>query len=231
VISIYTIGYNEELLAQFFINHYKSNFPDCKITLFDNCSTDKTKDIFESNGCKVENFDTGGLINENEYLRIKNNCWKQSATDWVLICDIDEILHINQHELLAEHQKSVSIIRTEAYEMYNSLPYIDIENMKHGVRLPIYDKSILFNKQKIKQINYSAGCHTSNPEGDVLYSENKYKMLHYKGLSEDYVVARHKEFAERLSDENKKNNWGSHYLIPEKELRLNYRNIKTEKVI
>ena len=46
----------------------------------------------------------------------------------------------------------------------------DFANIKHGTRVPNYDKAYLFNKKFIKDINYSAGCHTCHPIGLVKIS-------------------------------------------------------------
>jgi glycosyltransferase involved in cell wall biosynthesis len=45
MVTIYTITYNEELMIEFFINHYRKKFPGCEIVVFDNYSTDKTVEI------------------------------------------------------------------------------------------------------------------------------------------------------------------------------------------
>ena len=45
MITIYTFTYNEELLIKFMIDHYKLRFPNCKIIVYDNESTDNTKKL------------------------------------------------------------------------------------------------------------------------------------------------------------------------------------------
>ena len=50
-IACYTITYNEELMLPHFIKHYKQ-FCD-KIVVYDNMSTDRTKEIALDNGCEV----------------------------------------------------------------------------------------------------------------------------------------------------------------------------------
>ena len=73
MITIYSLAYNEELLLQFMIDHYKERFPSCKIIIYDHMSTDKTVEIAKLNNCEVRTFDTGGKIDDNKYLEIKKN--------------------------------------------------------------------------------------------------------------------------------------------------------------
>jgi hypothetical protein len=202
-------------------------FPNCPITVFDNYSTDQTKSIFEKLGCSVIQYDTNNKLSDSKYLEIKNNCWKYSPNDWILICDIDEILFLNEQQLEYEESLGVTAIRGEGYNMYNTSSdpdNIDIEGLQYGLRASQYDKIYVFNKKFITDINYFAGCHNANPQGYVKYSENKYKLLHYKALGENYVVDRYRMFGERMSDENKRNRWGAHYLEEENNIRRDYKN-------
>lgn len=226
-VSIYTIAYNEELMVEFFVRHYRSMFPQCNITVFDNYSTDRTKEIAESLGCKVIQYDTNNKLSDAKYLEIKNNCWKYAPTDWVLICDMDEIMYITESELLAEQQAGTTIIKGEGYNMYNlsdDPDNIEIEGLQYGLRATQYDKNYLFNKKFVKEINYFAGCHTANPKGTLKYSTKQYRLLHFKALGENYVVARYRLFGQRMSEENIKNKWGGHYLAGEEIVRRDYRN-------
>ena len=40
MITIFTIAYNESVLMKFMIDHYRSKFPNCRIVVYDNMSTD-----------------------------------------------------------------------------------------------------------------------------------------------------------------------------------------------
>jgi hypothetical protein len=174
-------------------------------------STDNTVKIAKDNGCEVVQFDTNNQIQDSKYLEIKNNCWRSAKTDWVLVCDMDELLNIDAQQLAAEEAKNVSIIRSEGYNMINMEDNYDLDNIKHGSRCEPYDKSYLFNKKNILSINYSLGCHTCSPVGLVKHSDTKYILYHYKCINPDFMASRYAEFAKRLSPQNIKNGWGSHY--------------------
>lgn len=215
-ISIFTICYNEEIILQKFIDHYRTRFPNCEITIYDNMSTDNSRQIAIKNGCRIIDYDSNNQIRDDLYLEIKNNCWKNANTDWVLICDVDEFLDINQEQLQKE---DCSIILSKGYNMVNLEDDLIFDNIKFGIRAKQYDKYYLFNKYKIKEINYEAGCHSANPKGEIKFSKNIYNLFHYTMLSEQYLINRYRRNFERLSKENKKYGWGIQYSDSEQTIR------------
>ena len=227
MVTVYTITYNEEVILPYFIKHYRSRFPNCRIVVYDNMSDDRTVEIAKENNCEVIFYDTGGKLSDSKYLDIKNNCWKTATTDWVLVCDADEFLNINEQDLIKEFENGVTLIKSEGYNMVDKredTSILDIENVKHGFRAVQYDKSYLFNKSKIREINYAPGCHSAQPKGEVILSNNRYLALHYIYLSEDKMVKKYLTFAQRLSEENKIRQWGVHYLKSEAEVRRHFKN-------
>ena len=221
MITIYTIAYNEEVMLPFMIKWYRERFPECKIVVYDNFSTDKTEEIALSNDCQVVKYDSNNQIRDDLYLEIKNNCWKTAETDWVLICDVDEFLDIQESDLINE---TSTIITSEGWNMINTQPNpnLELKDIKWGTRAKQYDKAYLFNKKFIKEIRYSAGCHSCNPSGKIKYSSNLYKLFHFKAISEDYMIQRHTSFAKRMSEKKNKNGWGVHYFDTEETIRRNY---------
>lgn len=215
MITIFTIAYNEELMLPFFVLHYRKNFPDCRIVIYNNMSTDRTKDLAVSLGCEVIDYDTGGKLSDQTYLDIKNNCWKRIETEdgdrWVMIVDMDEFCEINDAQLSAESHAGVTVIDFIGYNMVNHANNFDITGITQGVRAPSYDKRYCFNAAKIFEINYLPGCHRANPRGLFITSLGQYRCLHYKYVQIDYMIKRHAHYASRLSDENIKKGWGFHY--------------------
>lgn len=218
MITIYTVAFNEEVFIKFMIDHYRSRFPNCHIVVYDNMSTDNTVKIALENGCEVIHYSTNNQISDSKYLEIKNNCWKNAKTDWVLVCDVDELLNINEQDLALEDTRS-TIIKSEAYNMVNMEDNYDLPNIKYGARCEPYDKSYCFNKKFIKEINYSPGCHQCKPVGTAKVSPKAYTLYHYKCINPDFQVARYKMYAARLSPENKANGWGSHYFQTETQIK------------
>ena len=224
MIEIYTIAYNEEVLLPFFIKWYRNRFPNCRIVVYDNESTDRTKEIAFNNNCEVITYYTDNQLSDSKYLEIKNNCWKNSKTDWVIVCDVDEWLDINEEDLRKEISNRATLIKTHGYNMCNITKEIDYSKVIHGVRSVQYDKFICFNKNKIKEINYSPGAHNIKPIGGVKYSDMVYKLLHMKFIDEDYMVNRYNLFNSRMSKENKEKGWGIQYTNPEEIIRRDFKN-------
>lgn len=218
MITIYTVAYNEELQLPYLIKHYRDRFPECEIIVYDNMSNDKTADIALNNNCNVIKFDTNNEFQDLKHIEIKNNCWKTANTDWVLTCDVDELLDINKDQLIEEEMKGSTIIKSEGYNMINMEDNLDITNIKYGVRSIYYDKPYLFNKKFIKEINYDPGCHSCNAIGKINYSDIAYKAYHYNFINLELSIKKYKHYASRLSSENKKNGWGFHYMMAQEKI-------------
>lgn len=224
--TIYTITYNEEVFIQYFIDHYRSKFPGCDIVIYDNMSTDNTVKIANENNCNVISFDTNDKFMDSKHLQIKNNCWKNSKNQWALICDADELVQISLEELIEEDRLGSTIIKFEGYNMVNLEENNNFKNMTNGARAIQYDKNYLFNTKLLTDINYSPGCHSADPKGTIKYSDNVYKACHFKWLNKEYVINRYRLCADRLSEENKKNQWGYHYFWSDEKIIDYMNNIK-----
>jgi hypothetical protein len=212
-IEVFAICYNEEKLLPYFLRHY-SSFCD-HITIFDNQSTDSGPAICKANPkVHLMSYDTNNEIRDDIYLEIKNNCWKNSDADWVIICDIDEFVYHPDIRMLLQHMDEVTSIRPNMYNMYSlKFPTTD-EQIYTEVYLgvPGGAKLNLFRPDQLIEINYDPGCHIAKPEGNSITSEwTGIKTLHYRYLSKEYVLSRNSSYYSRLSKINKENGWGYHY--------------------
>ena len=231
MVTVHLITYNEELMIEFFVNHYRKLFTKCVIKVYDNYSTDETVKIAERLGCEINYYDSNDKLSDSKFLEIKNNCWKNSETDWVVVCDCDELISITEEELVKESNNGVTLFNFDAYNMVNTEDTLNLDKMTLGFRDSVWDKTLLFNKSKINEINYQPGCHICYPKGNVKYSDNIYKILHYKYLGVEYTVSRYKMFADRLSDENKRMGWSYHYAENEDKLRRLYSEINSKGLL
>lgn len=228
-IHVYTIAYNEEIMLPQFINYYRDRFPNCNITVYDNESTDNTVSIAEENNCEVISWTSNNTIRDDLYLQIKNNCWKDSQSEWVIVVDCDEFIDITSDFL---DLLPCNIIKTEGWDMIGDS--LNINDINEGIRSPGYDKAVMFKPREIKEINYEPGCHNEKPEsyGDITvhYNSIKIKLHHYKWLKLDYVIQRYQEFNKRLSDINKKYQWGIHYSFSPEHLTDFYNTALKNKI-
>lgn len=208
-LTIHTLTFNEELLFQFVIDHWRERFSECKFVVYDNGSTDKTVELAKANGCEVIDYSeqSGGRLNDQLHMQIKNSCWKNAPSDWVVVCDFDELVDINAEQLRQEEEKGITRIKTEGWQMVNMEDNYDFANMKYATRSDRYDKSVLFNKKHITEINYDIGAHGCRPIGHVVDSQ-AYKLYHYRFINPEQFVKKSQLSARRLSDINRANGWG-----------------------
>jgi glycosyltransferase involved in cell wall biosynthesis len=98
----------------YFMRHY-SQFAN--VILLESCSTDRTIEIASSFGATIWKYDVPDEINDEWITKLKNNCWKDSRADWVMIVDADEfIYHPNITEIL--RKTDAMIIRPKFWNMY-----------------------------------------------------------------------------------------------------------------
>lgn len=220
MITVFLIAWNEEVLLPYTVKHYRQRFPGCGIVVYDNFSTDNTRQLARDMGCRVLDFYTGNRLDDQAYLNIKNNCWKTASTDWVIVCDVDEWL-----DIYPEHLQSTkaSIIRTWFTNMVNMKEDYDVDGMEHGVIYRDFPgKWICFNRRRIQEINYDFGAHTAHPIGEVVFSEKEFLLLHYKYVNLEHLLQRHKQFGLRLSKGNLKKRLGFHYRYPAYKIRQHF---------
>src|SRR6185369_7030153 len=138
MITIYTIAFNEMVMIQSFVDHYRKAFPGCRIVVYNNMSDDNTKAVALMLGCEVIDYDTGRKLSDSKYLDIKNNVWKHAETDWVLVVDMDEHCLITESDLLRESAAGTNILRFEGWNMVAMRPTLDVKTIEYGVRAPSY---------------------------------------------------------------------------------------------
>ena len=217
-IEVFAICYNEEALLPYFLRHY-SSFAQ-RIVVYDNYSTDRSVEICRANPLvEVIKYGSGDRIRDDIYLQIKNNCWKGSPADWVIICDIDELVyHPNIRQVLADCNST--LIEPELFNMFAEKFPITEGQIYDEVLMGIQGggKKNLFKPRDIMEINYDPGCHVAFPEGRVVDNGPLgIKTLHMKYLSLDYTLERKRLSNSRLSEVNKTMGWGVHYQVSDDE--------------
>lgn len=115
-VHVFSMAHNESHLLPYFVRHYRDRFPTCDITIFDNESTDNTASIGRDLGCEVIPIISGGLV-DRILLSVKNESWKTSQADWVIVCDVDEFLQLHQVELERLDKDGETIVSTKGFDM------------------------------------------------------------------------------------------------------------------
>jgi len=216
LLEVFVCTWNEEKILLDFIKWYRSRVPNCAITVYDNMSDDKTVEIALDNECKVIPYDTGGYMDEQTLMNIRNSCWKQSKAKWCLVVDADELVDINTKFL--EEKPLVDIFHCEGYEMFGT-EEDTINTLTQGCKSAGYCKPVLFQPERLVEINLAPGSHSANPIGIesliVIWSKGQPNMYHTKWRSWTNGIERARLLAKRRSEHSKKMGWNFHYELDE----------------
>ena len=223
-INIFIICYNEEILLPHTIAHYKKHLPTCTITIYDNESTDNSVKIAESLNCNIISWNSNNIIDDGKYIEIKNNCWKKIKSGWVIVCDMDEWLYVDENELLNEKG---NILQIQGYDIVGESENEDLSD----ISLSLLNKGILFNweskklcflREAINEMNYGIGAHNCNPEGsNIIYSANIYKNKHMSNLGLPFLINKIKQRYIR-SEKMRKNGLCTHYINDINKIKQQY---------
>lgn len=223
-IEVHSLLHNEAPILPYFIRHYQQ-FAD--IYFYESDSTDGSPDIAKKLGAKVIPLETGNQVNETVFLYMKNNCWKKSKADWVIIADTDEFVY---------HPDLVNILANTPYTIFYPKEWRMVARKFPKTKGQIYDEVVygfpgspgynkmnIFRPSEIKEMNYNAGCHSCNPVGNIkLAPETDIITLHFHDLGIEERLAKNRYIAGRVSDENKSHGWGIHVFWDEQTIRNNF---------
>lgn len=223
-IDAHIIAWNEAETIRLTIEYYQSF---CRsVTIHDNYSDDGTQDIARECGANVRTFGIKGVLDDKEYLRVKNLCWKGSTADYVIVADADEIIwhpHLTGY-LEVEKARGTTVIRSVGVNIYSDeMPKESWLELQEGLINIDYSKMAIFSPT-LTAIGYEYGAHKANPRGNVVLSSSPLFLLHYRNVGGvQRLVDRHNQYRPRLSKVNKAFKLGVHYL-QENDERIRYWN-------
>ncbi len=234
-IEIFTFCWNEIDILPWVVDYWKRFATH--VTVFDNGSTDGSVEYLEKfRFVTVKHFNTDGL-NDIVHQKIKNECWKGSKADFVVVCDMDEILCAKDIRRQLEEMlfSGATICKPTCYVLFSDeYPKYD-GKLLHEVRpMGVIDntsKTILFDPKKITAINYTPGAHRCRPEGEVRWYDGKIYMFHINhNLSFDYKIRKYRELDARRSEDNIRKKHGIHYAFSKDVLREAWENDRSKAV-
>ena len=231
-IDLHILCYNEADIIRLVLRHYKKF---CRnMYVYDNYSTDNSREIAEQEGAIVSLFGDKWFDDENNRQQ-KNKCWVGSDADYVICCDMDEVLFshkwLNAYGKLPDQEgfkfkaisdyEKASIFNTIGWQvMSDEMPKDDLLEVTNGFRFDNYSKNIIFSPKQITEINFNPGSHRIDPKGIVTYSDFTFHVLHYKHIGGvQRTIDRYKEYQPRMSKLNRRKGWGSHYSRTEQSIR------------
>ena len=230
LIYTYIFCWNEEKILPFTLDHY-SQFSD-RIFLLDNYSTDKSLEIARKYDkvtvipitCE-EDDDT---YDEYKSAKLRSTIYKDETygfnatdkADWAILVDADEfVYHSDLVKILKDYkEQGVAIPRLVGYDMFSKkFPAykkgtLMTDLVKKGNLSLAECKPVIIDPNRV-EVKFSVGAHFhSQVSGSALPSAfADIKLLHYKNLNKEYVIARYKQLAPRSSCSNKSNKFGEHW--------------------
>lgn len=223
LLEVFVCTWCEEKILPDFIKWYRSRVPNCLITVYDNMSTDRTVEIALKNECKVIPFDTGGYMDEQTLMNIRNNCWKESEAKWCLVVDCDELVDVTGE--FCELNNSGDIVQCKGWEMFGTKEDT-IQTLLYGCLSVGYCKPVLFRPEAFVEINLQAGSHEAKPiwKSSPNWNHSVVNLYHTKWRSWTNGIERAKLLAERRSEHSRSRQWNFHYELPEETHREYYLN-------
>jgi hypothetical protein len=230
-INIFLLCYNEASLLPHTINHYRKYLPSCKITIYDNESTDNSVEIAKSQGCDVVSWSSGNIHNEHMLIFLRNTIWKNILNGWIIIADMDEYICVTETELLEEFNSGTSILQIEGINMIGEsnnldLTDIDLQQIQKYVEYSNESKNLCFLREKITEMNYGPGSHYCKPIGEIKYSLKKYINKHMSNLGLKYIINKMTRGYQR-NEEMRKIGWNGHYTDNNEIVTKSYMNLLT----
>ena len=218
-LHLYLLCYNEATLIGPTIDHYQTRFPNCRITILDNESTDNSVAIARSKGCRIHSWCSDQSIDDGKYIQFKDHFWKeipvldQESNDWVIMADMDEWLSISLAELEEENARGTTILTTAGYNMTadsqkEDLSDLNLHTITTGFFWKTECKSVCFKRAEIQEMNYAIGAHSCHPVGRIQLSERKYVLKHMEPLGLAFMIAK---FSGRYKRTEKRRLQGEHW--------------------
>jgi glycosyltransferase involved in cell wall biosynthesis len=211
-INIFILCYNEELILPHTLRHYRTHLPHAYITIYDNESTDRSREIAEEWGCRVVSWSSGNQQNEYIQQNIKNDAWKSespyvevkidprpecSGRGWKIMVDMDEWVTINEEQLAEEEKNGTTILRlkginvigqSQSETLEDISPY-EIHQWNRVIDWKPESKNLCFLYPSITEMNYTRGAHACKPEGErIQYSKNIYHNKHMENMGLSFFV-------------------------------------------
>ena len=228
VIHLYSICWNEEKMLPFFFKYYDKCVD--RYIFFDDKSDDRTIELINQHPrAEVRPFPESN--NDSFVLSaqsVHNHCWKESRgnADWVIITPVDEFLYHPDiiNFLIKCKTKKITAVPALGYQMLSEV-FPDnnsdlITEVPNGTPWEEMNKLSLFDPHEIKETNFQLGRHEANPQGNIKYPrQDELLNLHFKYLSFNFLLERHKQLLHKLRCTDIKNNWGVQYKFSEEELR------------
>lgn len=211
---VYCVCRDERQIIEYFLRHY-CTFAE-KIIMYDAASVDGTREIIAAcPQAELRDYPGAPGIRDDELLDFAHNVWLEARchADWICYVDCDEfVYHPQMLDLLARYlREGVQVPQILGYTMFSrEFPTTSgqiYEQIKAGVVDDCWNKPAIFRDMA----HFTMGRHgwdftISNPRRS---RECEIKLLHYRGLGEEYVRWRHQRNWARVPDAQRRMHLGT----------------------
>ena len=217
-IEAFTFCWNEMVVLPFAVDYWR-RYAD-HVTVFDNGSTDGSIEFMQQHSdlITIEHWETNNQINDKMLLDAKNNMWKRArgSADLVVVADIDEMLIPVGNELQRMLDEGYTVCTPRWFAMMSDeVPTHEDGKLLHEIRpyaIQSPGKVIVFDPNKIDNVNYDPGAHQCRPEGFVQWFDGGIYCLHTDhNFSLEHKIERYRQMNARQSAINRQKGWGIHY--------------------
>lgn len=222
-IDVHAICWNEARLLPLFLQHYAS-FAS-RIFVWDNFSDDGSRQLIEAcPNAVLMSYDSGGEYSERILQRLKNNCWKWSTADWVIVCDVDELVYHPHLLQYLEEQSDADVLKCVGFNLVGpeSMSLQPLAQWKASFS-DAYCKSVVF-RPEIREIGFSIGSHRARATSPVRRSDLRLFHMHYSGSVES-LQKRHAAIGQRQSSHDVQAGLGNQFRLTDDQLQTRYRNL------
>ena len=230
-LEVLLLAWNEAHLLPYTVRFFHTRFPPgtVRITVYDNESTDGTRELAVKLGCQVRDRKTGGSLSVSGGKVLRNMAWKNSTADWVLISDMDEWVDIWPDRLAAYEVAGVTAVKARGAYLVWPNDTLDLSQEPRGVwedsamdasyRIPlvhVFDKPALYYRSAIDETDIDVGGHTAHPTGRIKWLHETPipapVLFHVKYFDTSTFSARFAQYRPRMTQENIRRNWGAQYM-------------------
>ena len=220
-VSVISRWYNEAFFAPFFLSHYA--WTDEIIILLEKTSTDNSAEIVKQfPNARVEWQTNGKDFNDRILSDMMSDWAGNSKSDWVIRADADELTfpygNEDPRQVLAQADGNVINSWYRWVYKHKTEKSLDpaqpaIWQRRHGGEYtiwpgmgPKYLKPTIVKPSA--KVRWFPGEQRYKPNGLIKISRTQFDGVHWQMADVDMAVKRNESNTRRLSEENKRNNWG-----------------------
>jgi hypothetical protein len=223
-IETHILAYNGAEIFIYAARHY-ATFAN-RIILHDLGSTDGTLDIAAQFGIEVRQWDCKNEVNNLLHKQIKEQAWRGTDSDWVIVADTDELLYFPNgvaDSFNSYSAQGLPVVKPHGFEMFSeTFPVTEgqiYDEVKFGARDDRwYAKPVVFSPKLVESIQFTAGAHEcwatlksgAKFDNPTRHSEPPAYLLHFHHIHPLEILARnYDDRLARKSEVDKKNRWGN----------------------